>query len=481
MADAIVETLELFSKDKLGTFDITTDREIPHYDDPEKEALNLQINLWRNIQLYPSPRPTFLILEAQKETRGESKHLAVLGYYELFDGVRIDVKFEGEYGDPSEDKIRGDWLKPENCFRSFDFEARVQNADDRQIGLFSQIEPFSEDNTFYNGVLHRSRQKDRFKFMPPSLGGELHNIVEVGRIAQMYEYLHDPHALQALALHRQKFINSLLPFGETLTNININLKEGFVWGGGEPRSLPYAQLSATREGTAGIVLRDRLPREPYSITFRYNTELAKKEAILNAGARGGQLIALINLSYQAWIEHIELTGDVGEVANTVDFIMRSLMFIRHNQHDSVDNMYAGMFDDSLKAAREEMRQANPDYQPLVPTFEEQNRHIESSSFGYHEEERLEFVSLEAFYIFEGMLNVLRRNPQIGIDGLLSDFDVQARMEKSPQLKRRILIYSDCYKKDPKEALSLFQSLDPAYARAEQLYKKEEERLFHSDQ
>ncbi len=470
MPDAIEETLSLYLKGGLHTFDPDVARKAPRYKDPVKREINKLISS-RRTQLYQGRRPPFQILEVEKSSSDDSRYLKLLGIYETFDGVAIDITFEGRYGDPSE-KGPPNWLKPEDCFKSFDLEARVGNADSRQSGIFSQITLYTEESRFSNGTLRRTfRQRD---YDPVNAG--LYIVRQIGEIAAVYEHLHFPPVLLSLEEQRQRYVESLESIGENAIDINISIKESPAFRRGYAYFFPYVRFSSTKkEGPMAIALMDQVPNEPYSVTFEYGTELAMEDNYWNVIMEGPELMTLVNLPYETRIGDLELPENVAKVTTTLKFIMDGLMFTAVDPGDPISNMYKSMFDDALVKAREEIKQSNPGYQPLVTIFGEENRHVMERGFE-RDPETLEFGSLEAYHAFDSLFSLFRQRPFIDIDGLVFDPEVRRRLDLYPDIKRRFMTYYDCHKQDPKNAFSLFRALDPAYTRAQEIHEKYVEEL-----
>lgn len=421
--------------------------------------------------------PQFHILEAQQIAGVESKKLELIGHYELFDGVRVDVAFSGVYGAPKQERRETD-LRPEEAFSSFTLEARLHNADGRQKAVFSAIrlsDSHNDDFRFRDGMLRYSKPRGRDWLGNENVAAGLVRIAHLGVIAALYEALHERAVLNAVAQKHGKFLESLVAIGEKPQNVEFTVEEAFYINKGYGKFFPFVRFAASREGNVqGIVLARSTAKPLFAVTFSYNTQLAREDECWNVKVEG-QLMNMLQVVAYAHYKDLKLPSPVEKTVATINFVKGALGFTVYDPKDSVGGGYKNIFDDCLLNAREEVKSVHPDYEPLVLTFGESNLHVVHDDLGFGKKnETFEFRTLSSYHVFDALIALVRSNPLIEVKALISNDEVQKRLDHDPTLKRRFMTYSECYAQNPVRPWQLFNARDPAFVRAKEL-----EEQYHS--
>jgi len=435
-------------------------REWSVYEDPLWQEINEIVNS-PDEKDSDSDLPPFNIIDAEQSISDEGVRLDIVGKFELFDGLSIDVSFQGIYSNPESQKDRAFKLDPARAFNNFSLEARLHGSDKRQEDIFANIKLHDDKTSFVDGVVQRRvGQTGRIE-------AGLHSITKVRRIAAIYENLHIKDALASLAQHLQIFESTLAKYGQTaLTELTI--EEAVVFGGGKVNFLPYAKFSSAKETTAGLALPSY--NAPFTVNFSYRTQVTEDDSYWEVIVVGNGLTKLLRLPTDIRVRELEPGVNVKTVAQTFEFIKGALGFVDIDPDDISVNTYAAFFNDHLIKAREEIKQKDPDYQPLVLTDHECNKHIGNhyTYTGRNKSDSLIFRTLDSFFVFEAMINLVRQNPFIEIDELAFDEEVQLRLGRDEDLRRRFMIFYDLFNEDAENVFKNLRARDPAYARAREL-------------
>ena len=455
-------------------FDLDNDnREWPSYEKALERELDAILNVRpRQEDSFQINRPPFRIISA-KRTAGEGKmQLELHGTYETYDGVTVEVNFQGTYGDPKDVGILSPELEANQAFSAYALEARLLGADARQQDTFSRLIGRDSDIRFRNGSMHCRVRDGKFSFSDPALN----KIHQIGKLVAMYDGAHIREVIQEITAKRAEFLKTLKDYGECVEDVEISIKE-LVTPQERLDSIievvrsQFFEYVSTVNFAAYKSYASKHPvlqgKEAASVSFSYDTMLFEDWGLWEIRLSWKPFFDILGLLQHARINHMELPANVQKTAGNLQFILDALGFQEFNPHDSRTNMYCGVFDEALLKAREEQAIVNPDYRPLIQTREESNLRVEKDS-DYGQAEELMFKSLTAYRVFDALILAFENNPLGEAGELARDKEVQHRLDCDPVLKKRFMTFFDCYNRDPCNAWKLYRAMDPVLNRAEEL-------------
>jgi hypothetical protein len=469
-------------------------REGQEYSDPLSQQINQIINDGNYLP--------FNIISAAKTNQNGEEKLELRGEYKTFDGLTIDVSFKGVYGDPEKNAFLSLPLKKEDAFWSFDLEARVIGADIRQERIFSLIGLRDQNVGFFESRLHHEKYKSNFA---PDTASGFDNIRKIGKIVAIYEQVHIKELVKEIFDKKRKFEQELSGINFTDYKLEIKLME-FQGPDDELDSIakhmrdiafefiPVARMKAIKE--------DKL----YTVTINYDSAIGKDNSIWSIDMEWPYLMKILNINvlneYNDALKagpKKELPGEFSRLHHSIMFVMDAFGFRWHDTEDFVSNASISTFDDCVLEARKEVLKTKIKYCPLYLTITESNiRLIDDEELFSRTpnlyEGILRFRKKEDYAAFQLMAvkallgntkesrmeylyrwvsdNVLRQKGT-EMRYLVKDAYVQMLLDKEPQLKRRVMTFYECYRKDPENARELFNKLDPAYVLGEKIYKERE--------
>jgi len=293
----------------------------------------------------------------------------------------------------------------------------------------------------------------------------LHSITKVRRIAAIYENLHIKDAVNSLAQHLRIFESTLDEYGQTAVT-ELTIEEAVQFEGGRVKFLPYAKFSSVKETTTGLALPSY--KASFRVNFEYGTQLAADDSYWEVVLEG-ELTKVFRLPTEVRLSLHETSDNVKTLSQTFGCIKGALGIHDVDPDDFVDGTYAAIFEDQLIKAREEMKLKDPNYQPLVLIDREANKHIGNHyTVQRHLSDILTFRTLDSFFAFEAIIDLVRQNPFIEIDELVFNAEVQNRLGRDEDLRRRFMTFYELFVEDPEKAYQNFRARDPAYARAREL-------------
>ncbi len=463
-------------------FDLGTSFSFPTYDD----ELTLRINAFVNRQGY---RP--FLIESVKE---QDDTLSVKGHFETFDGLEVRVVFEGIYGDPNHFEYHGP-LDANDSFVEFDLRAELVLANARQKEIFSalllnqgQFFRFNED------TLHYSKKSNHDEY---SRAG-LRRIDSIGKFVRFYDELHTEFVLNVFQSRVREFEAILRRFEICDYDLSFELSE--LRPDNEESEKPpelladfvlYATCDVGRsfminEGTGLIdkttskelVISELFPTTPahayahksvIEYTFEYNLDEFDPDFVKKLGLKNPSVVVEWEFVRRA-AKLVEKHGTKQDPRLDVfDFIWTLCGFFM-DVNLSTFTLEKSQTDELVYQARMDVKKQNPDYVPLYLTLAESplmNDNIYSKNRG-----NLNFP-LEQYKLFRDLIFTYLIDCVDSVDDFVAHPSVQTIVSKDIAVRLKEL--HECYLQDPINYEYHFLNRDPAYVKALELKKEQEQQ------
>lgn len=443
----VIKKIRYFEPDKYISY-------WPTYSDPVYQEINNIINK-------EGYRP-FYIDSAAKTKKDGQELLELKGHYDTFDGLKIEIKFLGKYGDPKDHiGLFGPQTK-EDSFSSFTLEAKVIGADSRQEKIFSSIVMRDSSLSFRNNILSLREYEER---MYKTSHIALEKIRRIGKIITLYDGVHMKEKIEEIADKIPFFMENIKKMQpRNLYDINLEIYE---YQDNRDMNPIFKTLS---DHVFEFMVFTRLyatdnKSDNHHIRYEYAIEYDSWK------------IEVYWPSLNKLKHYFHLTKNISEetkhLMQKINFAYAVLNIRGFDREDIVDNSYDLEFDQLIYEARKEIMKKNPEYEPLVRTAAEGTIIYYESE--YPEQGTIVFNSKEEYLLFNTLIFKSIEHKDWSVKQLMKDKEVHLHINKDSSIKRRVMTYYDCYRQNPEKAYIFFCRKDPAYVLAREKFEAESKK------
>lgn len=440
----------------------------PKYLDPKWQELSDIIN--------KDAYSIFTIDELSKDgiKSNPEEWVKLKGHYDTFDGIHINVWFEGKYGNP-ENHVWYDKPNDNDSFESYVLKASFDSEQysNAQNLVLESIKLRDEYINFNNKELHHSHNFILGDFTEGQSKSGLETIRKVGKIVNLYNGFYT----------KDKFSETFNEYHYFKTRMNEEGFKGkidfeiseFQSKMDELSFFHKKVLDSWYEFMAIISFKQYNSNQNSSTEIKYEIEDHKFEI----GFASKQLDDYYTPSYQHDQDSSKESEQyLNDKRKLVRFIINCCAF-RTVEDDFVEMSYVMHGDTCLLEAREKIKEDKNEYKPLAKTIDESN--LIKLSYDYEMNVWATLNSLEEYKFMNTALNVISilDTDEYSIENLLLDDNIDNILKDNPELNNRVHDMKKIYFElgdDYQDAFRKYVSKDPALELAnkiaEENYKKE---------
>jgi len=454
--------------------------------------------------VHHSVRPFYIDFAQKTEADGkESLHLR--GHFVTFDGLIIGVCFDGEYESPENATgFQKTLLSEQNSFGEYCLKARLINASEEQIKLFSRLRLIKGPIMFSQGELEHKPYYG--KYSEPNAA--LSEIRDIGKLVLMYDYLHIEFYLEALHKAQVEFVRQLNQLGHFDYDISFLVKEaiaspeimssvlelkhrdqlvlGWVTRLSATIALPFNIAKGLNSNDIAL---PNSKRRTHDVKFNYSFYYGQWEDVAELASWRvnldwtivSELNSFRNELYELrWrkythkdkspIELDEAQSRIFSSFEKFEFIIRAMgIYIEPEEEDFVEDTYKAAFDEQIIKARGIVKRDHPEYLPLYLVGTERPVMQEDSG-------NISFYSIENYRIFSELMELLLQDPLRPLDEFIELPEFYDAFRYDPILENRAREYVKAFKQDPNNTDIVLNQMDLAYPIAQRLDKEYWERI-----